>query len=140
MRAKPQKTKLIFLYISFALIVYGISFISSSFVWSKECDLGCTRYFLPLFYPLELNVYVSPLPVYPPGMIWSLKIFGFEIMKITGNFYIGANTEMIFVAELITQMFTWITFTINLGFVLTWIMILYLIYKRKSKKPAKIEI
>ena len=132
MKVKPHKIKLFFVYVIFALIAFGISFISSSSLWIKECDWGCTTYFFPLSFPLELGVWKPeglPIPMwYPPRIVWRLTIFGFEIMNISGR----VPTEL--TIESVTITFTWVIFSINLGFVLTWIMILYAIDKRRITK------
>ncbi len=65
-------------------------------------------------------------------MVWRLTIFGFEIMNISGR----VPTEL--TIESVTITFTWVIFLINLGFVLTWIMILYAIDKRRITKQKKI--
>ncbi|MFX0018018.1 MAG: hypothetical protein ACFFAK_07190 [Promethearchaeota archaeon] len=143
-KVKPHKIKLFFVYLIFALVTFGISFISSSLLWITvyiETEGGypsflVKRYFLLLSFPLELSVHLPTFITNPP--IWTLNIFGIEVMNITGQFtHYNLFTETRFVVDSITLMFTWVIFSINLGFVLTWIMILYAIDKKRIKKHKK---
>jgi hypothetical protein len=115
-------------------IVFGISYISSSFIWYAGGQFGLYYYFSPLSFPLEFSVEISPLLIWPPSMTLRLNLFGIEIFKGNGFFINKSNNDFQFIFEGVTLIITVIILLINIAFVLVCLLILYIVDKRRIRK------
>ena len=131
---KPSKVKLGLFYLTLSSIIFGVSFISSSFIWFNGGMLGLSSYYLPLSFPVEMSLEVSPLAIYPPIITMRLDIFGIDIINIYGLYSIHRLTETIIIVEGITLIFTSVIFLINITFVFLCLLIMYIVDKRRTRK------
>ncbi|NHJ22698.1 MAG: hypothetical protein EAX91_17275 [Candidatus Lokiarchaeota archaeon] len=131
---KPSKVKLGLFYLTLSSIIFGVSFISSSFIWFNGGMFGLSSYYLPLSFPLDMSLEVSPLAIYPPIITMRLDIFGIDIINIYGQYSIHRLTETIIIVEGITLIFTSVIFLINITFVFLCLLIMYIVDKRRIGK------
>jgi hypothetical protein len=133
-KIKPSKVKLGIFYLTISSIIFGVSFISSSFILFVGGIFGLSSYYLPLSFPLEMSLVVSPLAIYPPIIIMRLDIFGIEIININGQFVSHRLAETLVIVDGITLIFTSIIFLINITFVFFCLLIFYIIDKKRIVK------
>jgi hypothetical protein len=124
------------MYLILSLSIFGISYLSSAFIWFADGPVDSLYYYYPLSFPLEVTAYTPPILVYPSYVEFRLNIFLIPIIEISGSFGIERLSETVVFPRIpfeLTLNFTLILFLINMIYVVVSLLILSIILKKVSE-------
>jgi hypothetical protein len=115
---------------SLIVLITILSFIV--FLAPDPLNYGSVNFFLPLSYPIEIYLEVSPLMVFPPITSYSVQIFGYPL--IGGLLKFG---ELPYLILQIFQSCFLLIFTLNCAFQLLLLTVYEIVKKFKRSEISK---